>query len=89
MFWKTSQTFEYIDFINKFCFKTPPLDNTLPYLFYTNAKTTTHKNNVFHTTLGQIFKFLTQEIHSHTCLSHCKLATISNNKKWSSSWNSV
>jgi hypothetical protein len=46
----TLQTFEDINFINKICFKAPPMDNTLPYLFYTNAKTTTHNNNIFHTT---------------------------------------
>jgi hypothetical protein len=79
-FWITSQTFEDIDFINKICFKAPPLDNTLPYLFYTNAKTTTHNNNVFHTTLGQKFQFLTREIHSDTCPSHFKLSTIPSQK---------
>jgi hypothetical protein len=42
-FQTTSQTFEDINFINKTCFKTPPMDNTLPYLFYTNVKITTHK----------------------------------------------
>jgi hypothetical protein len=36
-FLTTSQTFEDIDFVNKICFKTPAMDNTLPYLFYTNA----------------------------------------------------
>jgi hypothetical protein len=49
-FLTTSQTFEDIDFVNKICFKTPAMDNTLPYLFYTNVKITTHNNNVFHTT---------------------------------------
>jgi hypothetical protein len=74
-FWIASQTFEDIDLMNKLCFKGPPLDNTLPYLFYRNAKITTHNNNVFHTTLDQTFKFLTQEIHSDTC-PHFKLSTI-------------
>jgi hypothetical protein len=63
----TTQTFENINFINKNCFKTQPMDNTLPYLFYTNEKTTTHNNNVSCTTVGQTFKFLVQDIHSNTC----------------------
>jgi len=36
-FLTTPQTFEDINFVNKFCFKAPPMDNTLPYLFYTNV----------------------------------------------------
>jgi hypothetical protein len=72
----TSQTFENINFINIYIFKAPPMDNTLPYLFYTNAKTTTHNNNVFCTIVGQTFKFLIQHIHSNTCRSHFKSSTI-------------
>jgi hypothetical protein len=63
----TSQTFEVIHFINKFCFKTPPMDNISPYLFNMNVKTTTHNNNAFHTIVGQTFEFLTQDIHFETC----------------------
>ncbi len=59
----TSQTFENINFINKTCFKAQPMDNTLPYLFYTNDKTTTHNNNVFHIRVNQTFKFLAQDIY--------------------------
>jgi hypothetical protein len=73
----TSQTFENINFINKICFKSPPMNNILPYLYYTNAKTITHNNNVFCTTLGQTFKFLIQDIHSSICPSHFKSSTIS------------
>jgi hypothetical protein len=49
------------------------MNNTLLYLFYTNHTITTHNNNVFHTKLGQTFKFLTQDIHSNTCPFHIKL----------------
>jgi len=38
----TSQTFEDIKIINNIYVKPPPKDNTLPYLFYTNAKTIAH-----------------------------------------------
>jgi hypothetical protein len=38
------------------------MDNTLPYLFSTNAETTTHNNNVFHTTPSQTYKFLVHDI---------------------------
>ncbi len=31
---------------------------------------------MFHTAPSQTFKFLTQDIHSNTCLSHFKLSTI-------------
>jgi hypothetical protein len=43
------------------------MDKILPYLFNMNVKTTTHNNNVFHTTVGQTFEFLTQDIHFDTC----------------------
>jgi hypothetical protein len=32
-FLTTSQTIEDINFVNKICFKTPPMDNTLPHFF--------------------------------------------------------
>jgi hypothetical protein len=75
-FWTTLQTFEDINFINKICFKEPPKDNTLPYLFHTNVKTITHNNNIFCTTPSQTFKFLTWDIHSNTCPFHFKLSNI-------------
>jgi hypothetical protein len=38
----TSHTSKDISFINQICLRTPPIDNTLPHLFYTNAKTIEH-----------------------------------------------
>jgi hypothetical protein len=52
----TSQIFEIINFINIICFKAPPMDNILPYLF--NQMLKQQHNNLFHTTLGQTFEFL-------------------------------
>jgi hypothetical protein len=52
------------------------MNNTLPYLFYTNDKITTHNSNAFHTKPSQTFRLLTQDIHSNTCPSHFKLSTI-------------
>jgi hypothetical protein len=46
-FWTTLKTFKDIEFIKNICFKTPPIDNILPYLFYTNAKTIQHNKNIF------------------------------------------
>ncbi len=46
----TSQTIEDIKCMNNNCLKTPLMDNTLPYLFYTNVKTTMHNKNVFQST---------------------------------------
>jgi len=43
----TLQTSKDIEFLNKICFKIPPIDNTLPYLFYTNVKTIQHNKNIF------------------------------------------
>jgi len=43
----TLQTFKDIEFINNIFFKTPPIDNILPYLFHTNAKTIQHNKNIF------------------------------------------
>jgi hypothetical protein len=53
-FQTTLQNFKYIEFFNNICFKTPPIDNILPYLFYTNAKTIQHNKNIFEKK-GQIF----------------------------------
>jgi hypothetical protein len=46
-FRNASQIIENIKCMNKNCWKTPPMDNTLPHLFYTNVKTTMHNKNVF------------------------------------------
>jgi hypothetical protein len=46
-FWTTLQTFKDIEFIKNICFKTPPIDNILPYLFYTNTKTIQHNKKIF------------------------------------------
>jgi len=42
-----SQTIKDIKFMNNNYLKTQLMDNTLPYLFYTNYKTTMHNKNVF------------------------------------------
>jgi hypothetical protein len=52
------------------------MDNTLPYLFYTNIKTTMHNKNVFQSTLGETFTFLTYDVHIETCPSHFKLSNL-------------
>jgi hypothetical protein len=49
------------------------MDTTLPHLFYTNVKTTMRNKNVFQNTLGEIFTFLTHDVHIETCPSHFKL----------------
>jgi hypothetical protein len=46
-FQTTSRIFENINFKNRICFKTPPMNNTLPYLFYTNDKITTQHKMYF------------------------------------------
>jgi hypothetical protein len=43
----TPQTTKDIEFFDKICLKIPPIDNTLPYLIYTNAKTIQHNKNIF------------------------------------------
>jgi hypothetical protein len=45
----------------------PPIDTTLPYLFYTNVKTSEHNKNTFKNTLSETFKFVAQDIQSDTC----------------------
>jgi hypothetical protein len=62
--------------MNNFCLKSPSIDNTLPHLFYTNLKTTTHNRIVYDKTLGETFKFLAKDIHSKTCPSHFKLSML-------------
>jgi hypothetical protein len=57
----TSHTFEDMSFINQICLRTPPIDNTLPHLFYTNAKTIEHNKIILQNTLGQ---------NSHSCKRH-------------------
>jgi hypothetical protein len=41
-FWTLSQTTKDINFINKNCYRIPPINNTLPHLFYINAKIIQH-----------------------------------------------
>jgi hypothetical protein len=57
-FWIALETHDDINFINQICLKMPPIDTTLPYLFYTNAKTIEHNKNTFQNTLGETFKFV-------------------------------
>jgi hypothetical protein len=52
------------------------MDNTLPYLFYTNVKTTVHNKNVFWNTLGETLTFLTHDLHTETCPFHFKLSNL-------------
>jgi hypothetical protein len=40
-----SQTNEDIKYMNNNCLRTPPMNNTLPYLFYINVETTMHIKN--------------------------------------------
>jgi hypothetical protein len=53
--------------------KKPPLNTTLPYLYYTNAKTTKHNKNTFQNTIGETFRFVAQGIHLDICLVHFQL----------------
>ncbi len=57
-FWIALETHDDINFINQICFKMPPIDTTLPYLFYTNVRTIEHNKNTFQNTLGETFKFV-------------------------------
>jgi hypothetical protein len=50
----TPQNSKDMEFFNKISLKTPPIDNTLPYLFYTNAKTIQHNKNIFEKKLSNI-----------------------------------
>jgi hypothetical protein len=56
--------------MNQNCFQIPPIDNTLPYLFYTNVKTTMHNKKTFQNTFSVTFTFLAHDVHAETCLSH-------------------
>ncbi len=71
-----SQTNDDIHFMNNFCLRPSPIDNTLPHLFYTNLKTTTHNKIVYNRTLNETFKFHTKDIHFETCTSHFKLSIL-------------
>jgi hypothetical protein len=62
----TSQTIEDIKFMNNNCLRTPLMDNTLPYSFYTNVKTTMDNKNVFWNTLGETFTFLACDVYIET-----------------------
>jgi hypothetical protein len=69
----TSQTFEDIKIINNIYVKPPPKDNTLPYLFYTNAKTITHNKKKIEITTSETFLFVAQYMHIDTHPPHFKL----------------
>jgi hypothetical protein len=71
-----SQTNKDIHFMNNFYLKPPPMDNTLPHLFYTNLKTIAHNKIVYDKTPSQTLKFLAKDIHSKTCF-HFKLSMLS------------
>jgi hypothetical protein len=58
--------------------KKPPLDTTLSYLYYTNAKTTEHNKKMFQNTIGETFKFVAQDIHLDTCLVHFQVLNLPN-----------
>jgi hypothetical protein len=62
-FQTTSQIATDIKFMNQNCLKIPPIDNTLPYLFYTNVKTTMYNKKIFENTLGETFTFLAHDVH--------------------------
>jgi hypothetical protein len=51
----TSHIFEDISFINQICLRTSPIDNNLPHLFYTDAKTIEHNKIILQNTLHQTF----------------------------------
>jgi hypothetical protein len=74
----TLKTHGNINFINQICLKKPPLDTTLPYLFYTNTKTIEHNKKTFQDTLGETFKFVTLDIHLDTFPVHFQLLNLIN-----------
>jgi hypothetical protein len=61
---------------NDFYLKPPPMDNTLPHLFYTNFKTNAHNKIVYDKTPSKTFKFLAKDIHYETCTFHFKLSML-------------
>ncbi len=71
-----SQNCRNMDFINKNCFKTLPMDNILPYLFYTNVKTIGCNKGIFEKTPSETFTSFSQDIHFDTCLFHFRLLMI-------------
>ncbi len=52
------------------------MDNTLPHLFFINAKKTMHDKNIFQNTWGGTFTFLACDVHTETCLFHSKLSNL-------------
>ncbi len=70
------QTIEDIKCMNNNYLRTPSMDNTLLYLFYTNVKITMHNKNVFRNTLCETFTFLACDVHIETCPSHFKLSNL-------------
>jgi hypothetical protein len=62
--------------MNNECWKTLLMDNILPYLCYTNVKTTMHNKNVFQNTLCETFTFLVHDVHIETCPSHFKFSNL-------------
>jgi hypothetical protein len=47
--------------MNQNYLKIPPIDNTLPYLFYKNVKITMYNKKIFENTLGETYTFLTHD----------------------------
>jgi len=66
--------------MNNFYLKPPPMDNTLPHLFYTNLKTIAHNKIVYDKTLNETFKFLPKDIDFERCPSHFKLSMLPSHK---------
>ncbi len=60
----TSQITTNIKFMNQNYLKIPPIDNTLPYLFYKNVKITMYNKKIFENTLGETYTFLTHDAHA-------------------------
>ncbi len=81
-FQTTLKTHDNINFINQICLKKPPLDITLPYLFFGMffyyAKTIEHNKKTFQNTLCEKFKFVAQDIHLDTCPIHFQLSNLLN-----------
>ncbi len=71
-----SQTIENIKCMNNNCLKTALMNNTLPYLFFTNVNTTMHNKNVFWNTLGETFTFVACDGHIETWPFHFKLSNL-------------
>jgi hypothetical protein len=56
-----------IEFINSICYRQPPNNFIIPYLFYINKRVQKYNENVFTNTLGPTFIFKAMDINHQSC----------------------